>query len=241
MLCAALAARAQVEAVYYAPEALRAPQAVVLLEAARTAGARVFALQPGVLERVADVTTPQPVIGVVTTLDRQLNELVGERGAGPFVLCVDVRDPGNLGAILRSADAAGAAAVVCCGTSADPYGPKTVRASAGSIFHVPLVVDADAGSALDTLAAAGYRSAGATVRGGEAYDTAELGELVALVLGNEAHGLDPSVESRLDARLSIPMAGRAESLNVAMAATVLLFEMARVRRNRGVVPAEPVR
>lgn len=231
MLDAAVRACAPVEALYYAPQAMSAPQAALLLEQAQAAGARTFALQPGVLERVADAATPQPVIGVIGRVDRSLDEVLAACPArAPFVVCVDVRDPGNLGSILRSADAAGAAAVVCCGTSTDPYNPKTVRASAGSIFHVPLVVDVAAGDVLEALGRAGYLRAGTMARGGEDYAGAELGDRVALVLGNEAHGLDPAIAGQLDARLSIPMSGGAESLNVAMAATVLCFELARRRR-----------
>jgi TrmH family RNA methyltransferase len=231
VVAAAFDAGAPVESLYYAPGALELPAAAALLERARGAGARVFALQQGVLERVADATTPQPVAAVVSCGDHSLGALLDERRAGaPILVCVAVRDPGNLGAIIRSADASGAAGVVCCDTSTDPYNPKTVRASAGSVFHVPVVADAVAAVALDDLRAAGYLRAGAVAHGGEDYASARLGPWVALVLGNEAHGLDAEVADGLDLALSVPMAGHAESLNVAMAATVLCFELARQRR-----------
>jgi TrmH family RNA methyltransferase len=228
---AAVSAGAPVEALYYAPAVAAAPSAVLLIERAREAGIRVFALQPGVLERVADAVTPQPVVGVVGRVDHPLEETLRSCPPwAPIVVCVDVRDPGNLGSILRSADASGAAAVICCDGTADAYSPKTVRASAGSLFHVPVVMDVPVATVLDQLGAAGYERVGTRAHGGEDYATAQLGERVALVLGNEAQGLDAAVASRLDAFVSIPMAGSAESLNVAMAATVLCFELARRRR-----------
>lgn len=234
VLAAALRAGAPVESVYYGPEALRVVSAVELLEQARASGLRVFALQPGVVERVADTTTPQPVLAVVGKVDVDLEVLLGASPVGdppsPVVVCVDVRDPGNLGSIVRSADASGAAAVVCCAGSADLYNPKTVRASAGSLFHVPIVADRAAGEVLAALEGAHYLRVGTAVRDGVDYASADLGARVALVLGNEGHGLDDALAASIDAFVSIPMAGRAESLNVAMAATVLCFELARRRR-----------
>jgi len=231
LLDAALASGAPVEAIYHAPGVEQAPSALLLLERARAKGVRVYALQQGVLERVADAVTPQPVVGVVARIDRQLSAvLASSQTRAPFVVCVDVRDPGNLGSIIRSADASGAAGVVCCDGSADVFNPKTVRATAGSLFHIPLVVDVAPTDVLEALRAAGYVRVGTIAHDGLDYALAELGERVALVLGNEAQGLDPVVSSLLDVFVSIPMAGGAESLNVAMAATVLCFELARRRR-----------
>lgn len=242
MLDAAVTSGAPVEAIYYSPDVTASPSALALIERSRAAGIRVFPLQAGVLERVADTVTPQPVVGVVGRVDRALDALLETSSPGaPFVVCVDVRDPGNLGSIIRSADASGAAGVICCEGSADAFNPKTVRASAGSLFHVPVVVDLACDDALNALAAAGFELVGTVAHDGEDYALAELGDRVALVLGNEAQGLDPAVASRLDLSLSIPMSGKAESLNVAMAATVLCFELARRRRAGGGRSAEPLR
>ncbi len=231
VLGAALDARAPVEAVYYSSEAAGAPGALDVVERAREGGVRVFALQRGVVERVADAVSPQPVLGVVGNVDRPLREVLARAPSGaPLVVCVDVRDPGNLGAIVRVADAAGACGVVCCDTCADVFNPKAVRASAGSLFHVPVVVDVGAADVLRVLRDAGYRCVAAVAHGGEDYAAAELGDRVALVLGNEAHGLDDVLLAALDARVSIPMAGGAESLNVAIAAAVVSFELARRHR-----------
>ncbi len=227
VLEAALQASAPVEAVYVAPDVGSHPAAAALVEQAQRSGVRVLALRAGVMERVADATTPQPVCAVAGFVDVPLENVLGR---SPLLVCVDVRDPGNLGALVRVADAAGAGAVVCCAGSADPYSPKTVRASAGSLFHVPLVLAGDAADLLARLGEEGYRRLGTLARGGLDYVEADLSGNVALVFGNEARGLDDATASLLDGAVTIPMAGRAESLNVAMSATVLCFEIDRRRR-----------
>jgi TrmH family RNA methyltransferase len=219
----ALAAGAVPESVYVAAEGGHG--VAELAAAAEAMGVRVQGLAAGVVAKVADTVTPQPVLAVFPMLDRDLGALAG----GSLVVVMDdVRDPGNAGTVLRTADAAGAHAVVCCGGTVDPYNPKTVRSSAGSLFHVPLVVEPDTGQALDALAGHGYRRLGAVVRGGEDYAEVDWREPTALVLGNEAAGLPHGL--LLDGSVGIPMAGLAESLNVGMACAVLCFEALRQRR-----------
>jgi TrmH family RNA methyltransferase len=133
------------------------------------------------------------------------------------VVLVDVRDPGNAGTVLRAADASGCDLVVYAGDSVDPYNPKTVRSSAGSLFHVPLAVRQDAAELATELAGAGFRTLATVVRDGEDYA-----------------GLDWTVPSALF--LGIPMAGRAESLNVGVACAVVCFEAFRQRRGGGAAP-----
>ena len=226
VLSEALAAGVRVEAVYTAPGA-----PADLLERAAAAGARIHDLAPGVLERVAGTVTPQPVLAVVPYVDVALDAL---RSADLVVVCVDVRDPGNAGTVLRSAEAAGAGGVICCNGSVDVYNPKAVRASAGSLFHVPVVAGVDAIEVLRHIGGWGLSRLGAMAGQGEDYTSVDLARPTALVLGNEAAGL-PDVLSHagvLDGGITIPMAGRAESLNVGMAAAVLCFEAARQRRIR---------
>ncbi len=189
------------------------------------AGVRVYELAPGVLAKVADTVTPQPVMAVFAMVDRDLSSVAQGR---LVIVTDDVRDPGNAGTVLRTADAAGADAVVFCGGSVDPYNPKTVRSSAGSLFHVPLVVEADTERVMAGLAALGYRRLGTVVRDGQDYAAYDWSVPTALVLGNEAAGLRPGLT--LDGYVAIPMAGRAESLNVGMACAVLCFEALRQRR-----------
>jgi TrmH family RNA methyltransferase len=179
---------------------------------------------------VADTVTPQPVAAVVSAVDVELDTL---EGGELFVICVDVRDPGNLGTVLRTGEASGASGVICCEGSVDMYGPKTVRASAGSLFHVPIVAGLEPLEVLDRMGRWGVCRLGTDVRSGTPYDEADLTAPTAIVLGNEAHGLGPDLDASLDGTLTIPMAGRSESLNVGMAAAVLCFEAARQRRTRG--------
>ena len=189
------------------------------------AGARVFELAPGVVDRVASTVTPQPVLAVFATLD----VASVPEDADFVVVMADVRDPGNAGTVLRTADASGVGAVVFCGGTVDPYNPKTVRSSAGSIFHVPVVLAEDPVTLLAELGASGRRRLGAVVRGGQDYVAVDWSSPTALVLGNEAWGLPEGLP--LDGVVGIPMAGRAESLNVGMACAVLCFEALRQRRS----------
>ncbi|MDQ1391596.1 MAG: methyltransferase, TrmH family [Acidimicrobiaceae bacterium] len=201
-----------------------------LLHEAYAAGNRVFDLAPGVLARVADTATPQPVMAVVRQMDVALTELRTSTKPELVVVCVDLRDPGNAGTVLRSAEAAGATGVVCCDGSVDLFNPKTVRASAGALFRVPVVAGGDPSEVLAELGSWGLARLATTPRGGEDYTDADLTRPIAIIIGNEAHGLPSGLDSLLDGQLTVPMAGQAESLNAGMAAAVLCFEAARQRR-----------
>lgn len=226
LLRTALTAGAEVESVYTAPAAQTLPAVLRAVDDAADRGARVFSLAPGVLERVADTVTPQPVLAVVR---QPAPADPGLAGCGFVVVCAGVRDPGNAGTVIRSAAAAGADAVVLTTGTVDPFNPKTVRASAGAVLLVPLVVDVEAGPLLDAAAAVGVRRVGAVAAGGVPHTAVDWTVPVALVLGNEAAGLGAEEASRLEELVTIPMAGAVESLNVSMAATVLCFEVARQR------------
>lgn len=204
-----------------------------LVERADAAGIRTVELKEGVLEKLGTTRTPQPVLAVTPMTDPP--PLAALAGPGPVLVLVGVADPGNLGTLLRSAEAAGCAGVVSCGASVDAHHPRVVRASAGSVFGIPVVEpDGPAGdpvAVVDALRASGRRALGATTDGRPAAEV-DLAGPVALVLGNEAHGLDDAVRARVDGLVSVPMTGAAESLNVAMAGTVLVFEAQRQRAVR---------
>ena len=172
-------------------------------------------LAPNVMERVASTESPQPVLAVVSMRATALpNEAT-------FVIAADrLADPGNAGTIIRSAEAAGAHGVIMTPGSVDPYTPKVVRASAGSIFRVPIVE-----ATLESLT--NFRRLGTSSHRGDVYTDPVYHGRVAIVVGNEAHGL--ADDAAIDQWITIPHAGPAESLNVAMAATVVLFEVARQR------------
>ncbi|HEY4377496.1 MAG TPA: RNA methyltransferase [Acidimicrobiales bacterium] len=205
------------------------PSLAALVGRLEATGVPVWEVPDGALERAADVATSQGVLAVAgwpeaaaPTTDH--TDLV--------VVLVDVGDPGNAGTLLRAAEAAGAGAVVFGGSSVDPTNPKCVRASAGAIFHVPVRVDADAVAVLHALGRAGFRRLATVVRGGPAYDEVDLTGPIALVLGSEAHGLSAGVLAATDEPITVPMAGRSESLNVAMAGSVIAFEALRQRRSQ---------
>lgn len=225
----ALDAGVALEAVFAAPDAPRD-----LLRRALDAGVRVHELQPGLIERVAGTVTPQPVMAIAPWVDVPLDDV---RAADFVVVCVEVRDPGNAGTILRSAEAAGASAVVFCDGSVDVFNPKTVRASAGSLFHVAVVNGGPVTDVLATIRGWGVRTLGTVARGGAPYDAVDLTGRVAVVVGNEAHGLPDGLP--LDVPVTIPMAGSSESLNVGMAAAVICFEVARQRRRASTAGAPP--
>jgi TrmH family RNA methyltransferase len=225
VIAGALDRGAALDSVYLGPHAEQA--FAPLVERLRGNGTRIVQLREGVLEKVGTTRTPQPVLAIAASPSRGLEALVG---GGTVLVATDIADPGNLGTIIRSAEAAGVDGVVVCGTSVDVSNPKAVRSSAGALFGVTVAEADDPVDVLDALAANGRRTLGATPVSGDRYDALDLTGACALVVGNEAHGLAPAILRRLDGMVSIPMAAGAESLNVAMAVTVLLFEAARQRR-----------
>lgn len=186
----------------------------------------VWVLAGGVLDRIGDVTTSQGVLAVVS----QRENAWPVPDEAPFVLVLaGLQIPGNVGTLIRAATAAGAGAVVVAG-GVDPTNPKVVRSSAGALFGIDVVTAPSPAGAVEQLRAAGYRIATTVVDGGEPYDQVDLLGPVALVLGSEAHGVEDAVAEAADLLVTIPMAGPTESLNVAMAGTVLCFEVLRQRR-----------
>jgi TrmH family RNA methyltransferase len=218
---------APLEAVYLGPRARDA--FAPLVARVEAAGITVCDLKDGVLERLGSTRTPQPVLAVAPV---PVVPAPADVDVGTVVVTVDVQDPGNLGTIVRSAEAAGATAVVV-GRGAqgvDPWNPKVVRGSAGAVLGVPVVVADDPVAALRVLRGRGFRTVGADGAAGADYAATDLTGAVALVIGSEAHGLPDAVRAELDVVVTIPMAGRAESLNAGVAASILLFEAARQAR-----------
>jgi len=206
-----------------------------LLEPAAEQGVPVQLVSGEVMSAIAQTVTPQGVVAVCRTLDRPLGEVLA--GAARLVaVLAHARDPGNAGTVLRTADAAGADAVLLTGDSVDPYNPKCVRASAGSLFHLPVVVGRDVAQDLPALRAAGLRVLAADGHADldldEAADQGLLAGPTAWVFGNEAWGLPPATRELADVVVKVPIHGRAESLNLATAAAVCLYASARAHRAR---------
>jgi TrmH family RNA methyltransferase len=197
---------------------------------AREAGVDVLHVAPEVVRAITSTVTPQGVVGVAAYVDVPLAQLPD---AGCLAILHEVRDPGNAGTVVRSADAAGAAGVVFTDRSVDVYNPKTVRSSAGSLFHLPVVRGAPTDEAVRELRGRGFRVLAMDGRGERDLYGVDLSGAVAFVFGNEAHGLPADVLRAADVTVHVPHAGPAESLNLAAAATVCLFERARRERRKG--------
>ncbi|WP_433207607.1 TrmH family RNA methyltransferase [Dactylosporangium sp. CS-047395] len=180
------------------------------------------------LEALADTVQPQGVVAVCRQRDVPLEQALAPRPR-LVAVCVDIRDPGNAGTVLRTADAAGAKAVIFAGDSVDPYNGKAVRSSAGSLFHVDIVRARDAAGTVAALQAAGLQVLAADGYGdADLFEVATLSEPSAWLFGSEAHGLPKELDA--DLRVRVPLYGGAESLNLAAAAAVCLYSSAKAMR-----------
>lgn len=180
-----------------------------------------------VLAKCTDTQTPQSVFAVVWKLRWQAEQLLDAKNS--LVVVVDgVQDPGNLGTMIRSADAVNATGVVLGRGTADLYNPKSVRSTMGSLFHLP-IVEADLTELLPVARARSIQLVNTSLQAQDSLYEADLRGSTWLVVGNEGQGVSEAVARHVDKHVKIPMPGRAESLNVAMATTVLLFEALRQR------------
>ncbi len=231
-------------------EALRAevkPQIVLLREgtaaaahiAARIAShsgrqpEAVYALPPALFDRLAQTETTQGVLAVVKKPDEAAaGDRILAEGAARNLLVLDrLQDPGNLGTIIRTADAAGCGGLIAVKGTADIFAPKVVRAAAGSLFRLPVVHAADAETAIRLVRAAGARLVVTDLRADVSYDRAGLRDRAAIVIGNEGGGVSDAFLRAADLRIRIPMEGPIDSLNAAVAAAILLYERMRGREN----------
>ncbi|MGW0913603.1 TrmH family RNA methyltransferase [Streptomyces sp. NPDC002784] len=203
---------------------------------ARTAGARVHLASEDVIADISTTVTPQGLVGVCRFLDTPFEEILAARPRLVAVLA-HVRDPGNAGTVLRCADAAGAEAVVLTDASVDVYNPKAVRASVGSLFHLPVAVGVPVERAVAGLKDAGVRILAADGAGDDdlddELDKGTMGGPTAWVFGNEAWGLPEETRALADGVVRVPIHGKAESLNLATAAAVCLYASARAQRAFG--------
>jgi RNA methyltransferase, TrmH family len=179
---------------------------------------------------MSETVTPQGILAVCDLVDRPVDEALGDAPTLVAVLC-GIADPGNAGTVLRVADAAGADAVLFAGDTVDPHNGKCVRASAGSLFHLPVARTRQPTEALAACRAAGLTLIAADGHAEDDLDTAaDLDRPTAWVFGSEAHGLPPEIRSATDRSLRVPIHGRAESLNLAAAAAVCLYTSASAQR-----------
>jgi RNA methyltransferase, TrmH family len=215
--------------------AARARHADLADQAARQ-GAQVLAVSGEVMAELAQTITPQGVLAVCRYIDIPLARLAAS-GPRLVVILVNVRDPGNAGTVLRTADAAGADGVIFSDASVDPYNSKCVRATAGSLFHLPLVMDVPVAGAVSAMREVGLRILAADGRASRSLDETGpdepgslLGRPTAWMFGNESWGLPAGLLALADDAVAVPIYGKAESLNLAAAAAVCLYASARAAR-----------
>jgi TrmH family RNA methyltransferase len=197
---------------------------------AAASGVTVWELPADALGRLTDVVHPPGVAAIARWVPASL--AAPSTATSSVLVLAGVADPGNAGTLLRCADAAGFTSVVFCGEAVDPTNPKCVRASAGALFHTPVVIENDVAGVLAQLGTLGYLRVATSARATQAYDELDLTGPIAVVLGNEAHGLGADVDPLVDETVAIPMVGRTESLNVAMAGSIICFEALRQRRQQ---------
>lgn len=203
-----------------------------LVELAVAQHVPVYGVGARLVSQLSDTVTPQGIVAQVTTPTYDLDDLLG-RAPRLVLVCAQIRDPGNLGAVVRCADAFGADAVVCTKGSVEWTNPKVVRASVGSVFHLPLLTGLDLAEVTGRLRDAGLQVLAADGGGGDLQDYAGRGLLArptAWVMGNEAWGLPEEDAALADAVVGVPIWGRAESLNLATAAAVCLWTTASAQR-----------
>jgi TrmH family RNA methyltransferase len=196
-----------------------------LVAEAAELGVPVSAATDRAVDGLSETVTPQGIVAVCDLLDVPLDEALV--AAKLVAVLVGVSDPGNAGTVTRVADAAGASAVIFAGDTVDPHNGKCVRASTGSVFHLPLARSRSTAAVFDACRTAGLRLVAADGHATTDLDSADLSQPTAWVFGSEAHGLDPETLGAVDEVVRVPIYGKAESLNLATAAAVCLYTSAR--------------
>ena len=228
----ALEKEVPLQEIYFSPEWFLGENEPALIEQARVAGAQVFELTKDAFAKVAYRERPDGLLAVAPQWKRTLDDLEGilrSMAKPPFLLVVEaIEKPGNLGTILRSADAAGCDAVVVCDPVTDIFNPNVVRASTGVLFSVPLVVE-QSERVHAWLTARRIRTVATTPAAEKLYTDVDLRGPLAVIMGSEQYGLSDFWLDHSDQPVRIPMAGQADSLNVAMATIITLFEAVRQR------------
>ena len=189
-----------------------------------TARLKAERVSEGVMAKMADTMTPQGILALVRRQE------AADFGSGPLLLLERIQDPGNLGTLFRTAEAAGAGGILMDRETVDPYSPKVLRATMGGIFRLPFRVAEDLRKEAEALRKQGYRLYAAHLKGQEAFDRAAYPDRCAFMLGNEGNGLSEELTALADSLIRIPMEGQAESLNVAVAGALLLYEAYKQRR-----------
>jgi TrmH family RNA methyltransferase len=226
LLHMALDAGATPHEVFLCPERLAGPEAEALIARFRDAGGTLLPVAPNVMAALSERDEPQGIVATFALPSASLADL--KLTGRELVLVLDrLQDPGNLGTLIRTADAVGAAAIILIEPCVDPFDPKTVRGSMGSLFNVPVISTKDVAGLFGWLKTSGVRPVGADPHAGALWGEGLWRGGVALVLGNEARGLSPDVAAQVAQNARLPIVGKAESLNVAIAGGVLMYAWLR--------------
>lgn len=213
----------------YVTESFLDKQGKLIQEKSKRSGAPVEILSDTVFEYASDTKTPQGILCVVRQMNYTIHEVVG--GERPLLLVLDnLQDPGNLGTIVRTAEGAGVTGILMSKDCVDIYNPKTIRSTMGSIYRMPFSYEEDLLKAIDDLKKKGIHTYAAHLEGACVYDEEDYREGSAFFVGNEGNGLRDEIARSAERYIKIPMCGQVESLNAAIAASVLMFEAARQRR-----------
>ncbi len=219
---------AKVESVAHCPDLIVTERARVVAGRLGQSGAETFEMSERAFRAFSQVEAPEGIAAAVAIPQTQLQDLPSE--ASLVLAAVEVRDPGNMGALLRTAAAAGADAFIAAGSCVDLYEPKVVRATAGSVFHIPAAQKVTVKAMLAWSRDSDMTTVAACLEEARPYAEVRYPARTLVMMGSEAHGLDRDVASQADLKVRIPMPGRAESLNVAVAAGILIFEVLRQRQ-----------
>ncbi|MCL1845699.1 MAG: RNA methyltransferase [Defluviitaleaceae bacterium] len=193
--------------------------------------ARCEIVRDSVLEKLADTVTPQGIIAVCEKILYKPDDVLSEIKSGFVLMGENLNDPGNVGALVRTATAAGASAVILTRGSCDVFSPKVIRAAAGAVLRLPIIANAEPCEIFDTLAKCAVKIYAAHPRGEFLPYDLNMREKFCLLVGNESHGISDAALARADATVRLPMTNETESLNASIAGSVLLYEAVRQRAN----------
>ena len=214
----------------YTEDVARRERAQAVIERLSAADCRMVVVSEDIYNKISDTEQPQGIMVILKKRQFSIEQMLLSTDKLPLLVVLDgIQDPGNVGTIIRTADAAGSAGVIALKGSADIYAGKTVRATMGSLFHLPVMEGLSAVGLLQNLKQANIKLLATCLQQSDVYYQANFNCPVAIILGNEGQGISPELINAADACLNIPLIGHAESLNVSVAAGVILYEAVRQR------------
>ncbi|HHW48412.1 MAG TPA: 23S rRNA (guanosine(2251)-2'-O)-methyltransferase RlmB [Clostridiaceae bacterium] len=226
----ALKENAEIVRVLVSEEFVSKENSAPLMRAIESRGYKCFILPEKLFKEISDTETPQGIMAVVRAKHSGINEIIHENSS--LIILDAIQDPGNMGTIIRTADAAGFDGIIISRGCVDIYNPKVIRATMGSVFRVPFHFSENLADTIRTLKSRDIRVVAAHLKGDKNYFELDMKGKIALVIGNEASGISDEVTVLADDLVLIPMAGRTESLNASVAAGLLMYEVLRQRWNK---------